>query len=723
MSNIGAIKWTPIYETINKTLNNKTLLRQLENKEIMHSDFLITATFIGTLAFYSILHQHNKAIVTSLLSMGCLILTAFLLLIFGPILLLLVVYRQIAKLIISRTCSKGIFAGLMDGVDAFWAVESHSSYSVINVLATTNFNLTGSTNYNNNDVPLRSLQEVIFKCLLCSPPPFPKLLCFRKLSKFGYFYWEKQTTLNINNHVRSMEIGKEKGFVTEEDLKHYLSTMVNLPLPCDNKSCWEILVGRYPLINPLLNEETINKACNYPILFRIHHTLGDGVALINLLINFLSEPCLKDSTPATFLDVGKHSTSKFEILSTLITDNKNLREHFLNLFSKSFLFNLKKICIIKLFKFSKSIDIIYVFIKFVDEAKIKIKLIYKNKVVNITTINDFFSNKFLKCIQVWTKINKFLNQELNKTDILLLFSNKGYSLIMTLIKKILQYFSVLTSTITRISFYITKNNDENPIYAQKLSGFKIIAWYIEKEKLLISKIKAVRSRTGAHFSDIILTALSASLESYFEKCHKVPKCINIVIPARLNTPVINSSTNIIQSKIGIANMTQSQYGVSKNQLDNGFSVALLTLPIANTCTGKLALFNKLRQVRKETDTMKNSDDFFINYWFLKIIGALFPVLFLRPILARNSSSIVVSNMPGPEKFVKLGGFGVHDLIFWTPNKETTGVGVTILSYEGRLQFGIIADQALISHQKDAQSILDGMVAAIIKMDQISSNNC
>uniref|UniRef100_A0A1B6CXT8 Uncharacterized protein n=1 Tax=Clastoptera arizonana TaxID=38151 RepID=A0A1B6CXT8_9HEMI len=150
MSNIGAIKWTPIYETINKTLNNKTLLRQLENKEIMHSDFLITATFIGTLAFYSILHQHNKAIVTSLLSMGCLILTAFLLLIFGPILLLLVVYRQIAKLIISRTCSKGIFAGLMDGVDAFWAVESHSSYSVINVLATTNFNLTGSTNYNNS---------------------------------------------------------------------------------------------------------------------------------------------------------------------------------------------------------------------------------------------------------------------------------------------------------------------------------------------------------------------------------------------------------------------------------------------------------------------------------------------------------------------------------------------------------------------------------------------
>lgn len=50
----------------------------------------------------------------------------------------------------------------------------------------------------------------------------------------------------------------------------------------------------------------------------------------------------------------------------------------------------------------------------------------------------------------------------------------------------------------------------------------------------------------------------------------------------------------------------------------------------------------------------------------------------------------------------------------------SGVGVTVLSYAGRLQLGLMADRALIACQQDAQLILDGLAAAIQQMDQISS---
>ena len=49
-----------------------------------------------------------------------------------------------------------------------------------------------------------------------------------------------------------------------------------------------------------------------------------------------------------------------------------------------------------------------------------------------------------------------------------------------------------------------------------------------------------------------------------------------------------------------------------------------------------------------------------------------------------------------------------------------GVGISILSYAGRLQLGILADRALISSQEDAQDILGGIITSINEMYEILS---
>lgn len=48
-----------------------------------------------------------------------------------------------------------------------------------------------------------------------------------------------------------------------------------------------------------------------------------------------------------------------------------------------------------------------------------------------------------------------------------------------------------------------------------------------------------------------------------------------------------------------------------------------------------------------------------------------------------------------------------------------GVGISILSYAGRLQLGILADRALISCHEDAQDILDGIITSINEMYETS----
>lgn len=47
--------------------------------------------------------------------------------------------RQLIKVLLITTCKKNTFAGLLQGNDAFWAVEEDTSKAIINVLALVDF--------------------------------------------------------------------------------------------------------------------------------------------------------------------------------------------------------------------------------------------------------------------------------------------------------------------------------------------------------------------------------------------------------------------------------------------------------------------------------------------------------------------------------------------------------------------------------------------------------
>ena len=64
---------------------------------------------------------------------------------------------------------------------------------------------------------------------------------------------------------------------------------------------------------------------------------------------------------------------------------------------------------------------------------------------------------------------------------------------------------------------------------------------------------------------------------------------------------------------------------------------------------------------------------------------------------------VMTNVMGPKKPIYLAGAPLDSLMFWVPQSGNIGMGVSILSYNGGVQFGLITDARLVP---DPERIID-----------------
>lgn len=100
---------------------------------------------------------------------------------------------------------------------------------------------------------------------------------------------------------------------------------------------------------------------------------------------------------------------------------------------------------------------------------------------------------------------------------------------------------------------------------------------------------------------------------------------------------------------------------------------------------------------------------------MSFLTALLPESGLSSLTESVHSTIAVSNLPGPQMITYINGYRISNITFWLPNRGSTGIGISILSYDYKLQLGLIADRAVISNQADAQNILDDAVKEIRHM--------
>jgi hypothetical protein len=64
-------------------------------------------------------------------------------------------------------------------------------------------------------------------------------------------------------------------------------------------------------------------------------------------------------------------------------------------------------------------------------------------------------------------------------------------------------------------------------------------------------------------------------------------------------------------------------------------------------------------------------------------------------LFSRKASAVATNVPGPQQPLYMAGCTLRDIMFWVPQTGSIGLGLSILSYRGKVHFGLIADARLI----------------------------
>ncbi len=135
------------------------------------------------------------------------------------------------------------------------------------------------------------------------------------------------------------------------------------------------------------------------------------------------------------------------------------------------------------------------------------------------------------------------------------------------------------------------------------------------------------------------------------------------------------------------------------KLGNRFGLAPLVLPV-----GIDNPVERLYDVRRRMAELKGSYQPLLAFGVLALTG-----LFIKPVqdavlgLFSKKTTAVMTNVPGPPQPLKLCGSTLRQTMFWVPASGDVGVGVSILSYGGGVQFGLITDRALCP---EPQAIID-----------------
>ena len=139
------------------------------------------------------------------------------------------------------------------------------------------------------------------------------------------------------------------------------------------------------------------------------------------------------------------------------------------------------------------------------------------------------------------------------------------------------------------------------------------------------------------------------------------------------------------------------------KLGNRFGLAPLVLPI-----GIANPIERVYAVRRRMAELKGSYQPLLAFAVLALTGLL-----VKPAqdailgLFAKKTTAVMTNVPGPAQPLSFCGAVLRQNLFWVPASGDVGMGVSILSYAGGVQFGLITDRKLCP---EPQLIIDRFAA-------------
>jgi hypothetical protein len=128
------------------------------------------------------------------------------------------------------------------------------------------------------------------------------------------------------------------------------------------------------------------------------------------------------------------------------------------------------------------------------------------------------------------------------------------------------------------------------------------------------------------------------------------------------------------------------------KMENKFAAVLFGLPV-----GYEGSRERLRAMHERLARLKKSIEPIFTYGVVRLMLAVLPLRMSRLLIdfLANKCTCVISNVPGPRRDVLLAGRHLRAMLFWVPQRADVGVGISMMSFSGRLYLGVIADTALV----------------------------
>ena len=198
------------------------------------------------------------------------------------------------------------------------------------------------------------------------------------------------------------------------------------------------------------------------------------------------------------------------------------------------------------------------------------------------------------------------------------------------------------------------------------SAVKRVAW---SEPMPLAEIKAVCKVLGVSVNDILLSCCAGAMGDFLRANGEPTEGVEVrgMVPVNLRP----------RGK--------------EHNLGNHFGLVLLALPV-----GIENPFLRLFEVKRRMDELKNSYQAAISMGILGAVGLL-PRSMQKQVLDifSTKASAVMTNVPGPQEPRYMAGNRLAQQMFWVPQSGDIGVGVSILSYNNNVQFGLITDRKFV----------------------------
>jgi len=216
---------------------------------------------------------------------------------------------------------------------------------------------------------------------------------------------------------------------------------------------------------------------------------------------------------------------------------------------------------------------------------------------------------------------------------------------------------------------------------------KRVAWC---QPIPLEEVKAVGRALNCSINDVLLSCVAGAIGEYLKSLGDdvTGQEIRAMIPVNLRP-------------------LEQAY-----KLGNRFGLVPLVLPI-----GMENPIERVYEVRRRMNALKGSTQPLLAFGLLAVAGLLIkPAQEAMLSLFGKKTTAVMTNVPGPREKLKFLGSTLEQSMFWVPQSGDIGLGVSILSYGGGVQFGVITDTLLCP---DPRKIIDEFEPEFAKLSLVT----